>query len=161
GEAGGQLRSAAAARAARGAAGALAVGAAVRAGRPEEDLPGGAGMRAMEMAQLRRATAASERAAWRAAADAALRTLAAAAVSAALSVGCWQAWRWVVSAPLFALQQIHFAGLTHAREEDLIARSGLSLGENIFRADLSRAARSIQGHPWVAGVQIERRLPGT
>ena len=113
------------------------------------------------MAQLRRANAEENRIAWRAAVEAALRTLAAAAVSAALGVGIWQAWRWANTTPEFALRAIKFDGLQHAREDDLVARSGLSLGENLFRADLARAARGMQTHPWVASARLERRPPGT
>jgi cell division protein FtsQ len=115
----------------------------------------------MQMAQLRRASAAESRETWRAAAEAALRTLAAAGLSAALGLAAWQAWRWVGTTPDFALRAIHFTGLSHAREDELIARSGLQLGENLFRADLARAARGMQSHPWVASAQLERRLPGT
>jgi cell division protein FtsQ len=118
-------------------------------------------MKAMQMAQLRRANAEESRIAWRAGIDAALRTLAAAGVSAALGLGVWQGWRWVNTTPDFALRAIHFSGLVHAREDELIARSGLQLGENLFRADLTRAAQAMQSHPWVASARLERRPPGT
>jgi len=91
--------------------------------------------------------------------DAALRTLAAAAASAALSFGAWQAWRWASGSPVFALREIHFTGLSHASEADLLQRSGLSPGQNIFRADLAQAAHGIESHPWVVAAQLQRRLP--
>jgi len=118
-------------------------------------------MKAMQMAQLRRANAEERSASVRAAIDAALRTLAAAAVSAALGFGAWQAWQWGQSAPLFALREVRFAGLAHANEGELMARSGLALGENLFRVDLARAARGMQSHPWVESARLERRPPGT
>jgi cell division protein FtsQ len=89
----------------------------------------------------------------------ALRTLAAAVVSAALSLATWQAWRWASGSPLFALREIHFSGLSHASEADLLKRSGLAPGQNIFRVDLAQAARGIESHPWVVAAQLERRLP--
>jgi cell division protein FtsQ len=46
-------------------------------------------------------------------------------------------------------------------EAELIRRSGLVLGDNLFRADLPRAARAIESHPWISAALIERRLPGT
>jgi len=115
---------------------------------------------AVKSAQVRRA-AARQRSALRLALDAALRTLAAAVLSALLSLGAWQGWRWAASSPDFALREIRFSGLVHAQESDLLAGSGLSLGENIFRADLARAARAMQGHPWVVSAQLQRSLPGT
>jgi cell division protein FtsQ len=112
------------------------------------------------MAQVRRATLERDRAAWRSVLGAALRTLAAAAVSAALSVGAWEAWRWATASQTFAVREIRFSGLQHALEPDLLQRSGLKLGGNLFRTDLSRAARGMETHPWVASVRLERRLPG-
>jgi cell division protein FtsQ len=116
--------------------------------------------KALEMAQVRRASLERDRAAWRSVVGAALRTLAAAAVSAALSLGAWEGWRWATASDAFALREIRFTGLVHAREAELIQRSGLVVGENLFRLDLARAARSVRGHPWVASATLERRLPG-
>ena len=88
-----------------------------------------------------------------------VRTGLAVALSAAASAGAWQAWRWAMTAPLFAISEIRFSGLEHAGEADLLHRSGLSLGENLFHADLARASRAIEAHPWVASARLERRLP--
>ena len=116
--------------------------------------------RPVDPAVVRRAAAAAERSSFKSALGAALRTLAAAAVSAALSFGLWEAWRWATASPFFALREIHFTGLVHAGEGELTRRSGLLPGENLFRANLPRAARALESHPWVANVRIERRLPG-
>jgi len=115
--------------------------------------------RPVDPAVMRRAAVEAERTAFKSALDAALRTLAAAALSAALSLGAWQAWRWATASPAFALQEVRFNGLAHASESELLKRSGLSIGDNIFKADLPRAARQIESHPWVADARIERRLP--
>src|SRR5207245_1878273 len=117
-------------------------------------------LKALQRAEVRRATAEQDRAAWRAVLDAALRTLAAAALSAALSLGAWQAWRWAAASDMFAVREIRFTGLVRAREAELLRRSGLKPGENLFRADLARAARAIKADPWVSSARLERRLPG-
>lgn len=119
------------------------------------------GFRPVDPAVIRRAAAEAERNAFKAALDAALRTLAAAALSAALSLGAWQAWRWATGSPAFAIREIRFSGLVHASEGDLVKRSGLAIGENLFRADLARAGRAMATHPWVESAVLERRLPGT
>ena len=119
------------------------------------------GFRPVDPALLRRAAAEAERTAFRSALDAALRTLAAAGLSAAVSLGAWQAWRWATASPAFALEEIRFTGLAHAQEGDLIRRSGLAVGENLFRADLVRAARGMQSHPWVESALLTRRPPST
>jgi cell division protein FtsQ len=116
--------------------------------------------KALQMAQVRRAEAQAGRAACKTVLGAALRTLAAAAISAALSVGAWEAWGWATASDAFAVRQIRFSGLVHAREPDLLQRSGLSAGANLFRVDLSRAAEGMKAHPWVSTVRLERRLPG-
>lgn len=115
---------------------------------------------ALQAAQVRRAEAQQGRSALHKALEAALRTLAAACLSAALSFAAWQAWRWASGSQDFALREIRFSGLAHAQQDELLARSGLHLGENIFRADLARAARGMESHPWVASVRLARRLPG-
>ncbi len=116
--------------------------------------------KALQMAQVRRAEAERDRAAWRSVAAVALRTLAAAAVSGALTFGSWQAWRWATASAAFSIHEIRFSGLAHAQEADLLARSGLKPGANLFRTDLARAARAMVGHPWVASATLTRRLPG-
>ena len=116
--------------------------------------------KALQMAQVRRAEAERGRAAWRSVASAAMRTLAAAAVSAVLSLGAWQAWRWANGSEAFTIREIRFSGLVHAEEADLLQRSGLKPGANLFRTDLGRAARALQTHPWVASAALARRLPG-
>ena len=67
----------------------------------------------------------------------------------------------MTASPAFTVREIHFTGVVHAGEGELLRRSGLSLGENLFRADLPRAARAIESHPWVAAARISRQLPGT
>jgi len=116
--------------------------------------------KALQMAQVRRAAAERDRAAWKSVLGAAVRTLVAAAVSAGLSLGAWEGWQWATASDTFAVREIRFTGLVHASELDLVQRSGLKLGDNLFRADLSRAARAIQAHPWVSSVRLDRRLPG-
>ncbi len=87
------------------------------------------------------------------------RTGLAVALSAGVSAGAWQAWRWATSAPLFAITEIRFVGLEHSTEAELLRRSGLSIGENLFHADLARASKAIEAQPWVASARLERRLP--
>ncbi len=88
-----------------------------------------------------------------------VRTGLAVVLSAAVSAGAWQAYRWAMTAPMFAISEIRFIGLEHATESELLRGSGLSLGENLLHADLARASRAIEAHPWVASARLTRRLP--
>ncbi|HYZ89176.1 MAG TPA: FtsQ-type POTRA domain-containing protein [Myxococcales bacterium] len=90
-----------------------------------------------------------------------LRTAAAVLLSAALSVGAWEAFRWSTTTPFFALRDVKFTGLAHAAERDLLARSGLQIGANLMSLDLAAAARGIETHPWVASARLSRSFPGT
>jgi len=116
--------------------------------------------KALQMAQVRRAEAQRDRAAWKSVLGAALRTLFAAVLSAAVSLGAWEGWRWATSSEAFAIREIRFQGLSHATEQDLLHRSGLKPGDNLFRADLAKAGRAMQANPWVASARLARRLPG-
>jgi cell division protein FtsQ len=116
--------------------------------------------KALQMAQVRRAEAERDRAAWKSVLGAALRTLFAAVLSAAVSLGAWEGWRWATSSEAFAIREIRFQGLSHATEQDLLHRSGLKPGDNLFRADLAKAGRAMQANPWVASARLARRLPG-
>ena len=99
------------------------------------------------MAQVRRAAAERDRAAWKSVLGAAMRTLLAAAISAGLSLAAWEAWQWATASRTFAVREIRFTGLVHASEADLVQRSGLKLGDNLFRADLRAPPGRWRGIP--------------
>jgi len=97
----------------------------------------------------------------RGAAAALLRTAVAVLLSGGVSVVAWQAYRWSTTTPLFALREVRFAGLVHAAEQDLLARSALRPGANLTALDLAAAARAIETHPWVASARLSRSFPAT
>ena len=97
----------------------------------------------------------------RGAAAALLRTAVAVLLSAGLSAGAWQAFRWSTTTSMFALREVKFTGLVHATERDLLTRSGLRVGANLMALDLAAAARSLEAHPWVASARLSRSFPGT
>jgi cell division protein FtsQ len=116
---------------------------------------------AFQAAQARRAAANERKDNARAILGAVVRTLAAAALSAALGAALFLGYRWAGDSSAFAIREIHFRGLAHATESQLLARSGLRIGENLFRADLLHAARAIETNPWVAAARVSRDLPST
>jgi cell division protein FtsQ len=114
-----------------------------------------------ERAAAARRTLPSSDSGGRSAAAALLRTALAIVLSAALSAGAWQGFRWSTTTPIFSLREVRFSGLSHAAEADLMARSGLRLGTNLMALDLAAAARAMEGHPWVVSARLSRSLPGT
>jgi cell division protein FtsQ len=116
--------------------------------------------RPVRAAAARRVAPADTRAA-RGAASAIFRTALAVALSAAVSFGAWQLFRWSTSTHLFALREIRFTGLVHASQPDLLARSGLRTGTNLMALDLAGAAKAMEAHPWVASARLARSFPST
>ena len=76
--------------------------------------------KALQMAQVRRAAAAEDRAALRSAMRGMLRTLEAAVLSAALGFAAWHGWTWAARSDAFAMREVVFTGLVHAREPELL-----------------------------------------
>jgi cell division protein FtsQ len=108
-----------------------------------------------------RRTLASGASGARSAAAALWRTALAMLLSAALSAGGWQAFRWSTTTPIFSLREVRFSGLSHATEAELLGRSGLRPGANLMAVDLAAAARAMEAHPWVLSARLSRSLPGT
>jgi cell division protein FtsQ len=81
-------------------------------------------------------------------------------ISTALCLGAWQGYRAAERATFFMLREVRFTGLSHATREELLQRSGLALGTNLFHLDLAAATRAIEAHPWIASARLSRRLPG-
>lgn len=69
--------------------------------------------------------------------------------------------RWVRSAPEFALREIVVEGLERLDEEEVRAVADVHLGDNIFARSPEEIASALRDHPWVADVNVVRRLPGT
>lgn len=90
---------------------------------------------------------------------AALRTALAMAVSAALCLGALRGWEEARTSAFFAVRGISVRGAVHARPGDLVTRSGLGVGQNLFRIDLAAAARGVEASPWVTSASVSRRFP--
>lgn len=88
-----------------------------------------------------------------------LRTVLAMAVSAALCLGALCAWEWARTSPLFAVRSISVRGAVYAKPGELVTRSGLGVGQNLFRVDLAAAARGVEASPWVTSASVSRRFP--
>jgi cell division protein FtsQ len=83
-----------------------------------------------------------------------------AALSAA-AVGCagWLAWRHGVEGDLLRIRELRFAGLARVTPAELAELSPVHAGDHLLLADLTQAAQALARHPWVASVELRRRLP--
>lgn len=96
-----------------------------------------------------------------------LRRVAGAAVRVAGAVGLAGACVWGLvrgvdflrSSDHFALERVVVSGVHHADERQLVRRSGLVPGANVFSLDLASAVRQIEQDPWVRSARAERDLP--
>lgn len=78
---------------------------------------------------------------------------------AALGFGSVHGWRWLHSAPRFAIQRVSFIGLTRVAEADLLRLAALGSGQNLFALDVAQTERAMASHPWVQEISISRRPP--
>lgn len=65
----------------------------------------------------------------------------------------------LLTSPVFSIREISVTGLKRADRHEVSALSGIRIGDNIFSADLGKAARAIASHPWVEEVRVRRALP--
>jgi cell division protein FtsQ len=91
-----------------------------------------------------------------------LRNVAGFALVAAISLTvAFGARRYLMTSPRFALQQFIVDGQKTRSKDALMARAGVSIGQNVFSIDLDRARAKILGDPYVASATLARRLPDT
>lgn len=65
----------------------------------------------------------------------------------------------VFQSPLFQLQRIDLVGAERLSAADVLAWTGLSLGENLFDLDTVAVAQALRTHPMVADARVSRKLP--
>lgn len=85
--------------------------------------------------------------------------LALAGAAVLIAFGTRGARHWLQTSPTFAVDSIQVSGLKNASESDVLARSGIRRGDNIFDVDVDDVARVLGEHPWIRDVEVRRRLP--
>lgn len=73
----------------------------------------------------------------------------------------WGARHYVTTSPRFAVREIAVQGTLRYSAEDVAAKTGLALGQNVFSLDLDAAQARLTSDPWIAHASLVRRLPGT
>lgn len=66
---------------------------------------------------------------------------------------------YATTAPAFAIDDVRVAGNHRVSEEAILEAGGLQRGTNIFTVDALDAAGRIEGLPWIAQAEVNRRLP--
>jgi cell division protein FtsQ len=76
---------------------------------------------------------------------------------ALVAVG-WAAWHFAVSGDLLRVREIRFEGLSRATAEELLELSPVRKGDHLLAVDPDVVASALQRHPWLASVEVRRRL---
>ena len=78
---------------------------------------------------------------------------------AALGAGIPDAYSGLQGSDLFKVRKISVVGHSLLTEEEVVDRTGLSVGSNLFQTDLVAATDSLRSHPMVRKVLLLRRPP--
>jgi cell division protein FtsQ len=86
--------------------------------------------------------------------------LAIAALAAALVLGR-VLQHHLTHSPAFAIDKIEITGLARIERAELLASAGIDVGRNVFERNPNEVRTRLLKHPWVAEVDVSRRLPGS
>lgn len=78
---------------------------------------------------------------------------------AAIGGAGWATWRYGVRGDLLRLREIRFSGLSQLNAAALAELSPVRPGDHLLLCDTELMARALRRDPWVATVEIHRRLP--
>ena len=74
--------------------------------------------------------------------------------------GGWGAADAIAHADTFQVQEVRFVGTEKAPTGQLRHLADVQTGTHLFHADLSRAIKGVEAHPWVDEASARRRFPG-
>jgi len=66
---------------------------------------------------------------------------------------------WLLTATRFAVERVEVAGQSQLSVDQVVAASGLSLGQNLFRLDARRAVAGVEALPMVRRAELVRAFP--
>jgi cell division protein FtsQ len=91
-----------------------------------------------------------------------VRTVLGVSLAASIAAGlAWTGRRYMTTSPRFGVADIVVVGNERRAKEDIVAESGITLGDNVFTTDLDAVRAKVLADPWLAEVSLARRLPGT
>lgn len=73
----------------------------------------------------------------------------------------WAAHRFAMTTPRFAMQHFEVDGNRRLSDGELLRRSGIAAGQNLFALDTDAAEAKLLEDPWIRSVRVTRRLPDT
>ncbi len=79
----------------------------------------------------------------------------------ALSLLFLYLYQYLVTSPYVKLEEVVFTGVDEDIKQELIKMSGLSGDLCLLSIDLNEIKRSMESHPWIRSVELEKRFPHT
>jgi cell division protein FtsQ len=83
----------------------------------------------------------------------------AAAILAVVAGGASLGWRYLTRSPRFSIAAFDVRGNLRLSAAEVVAATGLRLGDNIVTASTAAGERALAAHPWVASARLRRQLP--
>jgi cell division protein FtsQ len=68
-------------------------------------------------------------------------------------------WRGAVEGDLLRIREIRFEGLSRATPEELLEISPVRRGDHLLLCDSDLVEAALRRHPWIASVEVRKRLP--
>ncbi|MEA2696995.1 MAG: cell division protein FtsQ [Myxococcales bacterium] len=81
------------------------------------------------------------------------------AVVAGAGWGGALAVRHVINSPRFSLRDIRVGPTSHVRPDELMALTGVRIGDRLLSIDTDAVATRVAAHPWIASARVRRELP--
>lgn len=78
-----------------------------------------------------------------------------------ISVGFLSVYHYLIASPYLKLQQVEMEGVDETIRQELIRASGLHSDLSMLDLNLHELKETMQKHPWVRSVNLERRFPHT
>ncbi len=79
----------------------------------------------------------------------------------AIGGSAWAGYRFVTTSPRFAITSIDVHGATHVNPDAIRAALPVSVGDNVFSANLDSLTRELHANPWIESAEAHRVLPHT
>ena len=71
----------------------------------------------------------------------------------------WNFFTFIFSSSFCNIENVIIKGNDYLSEDRIFYKSGIQLGENIFRLDLIKAKDSLMQEPWIKEVEVKRVIP--
>ena len=73
----------------------------------------------------------------------------------------WAVYHYATTSARFAIKDVQMNALTRVTKDQLLANSGITLGDNLFKLNVGNVEGRLLKNPWVSQVRVTRHLPSS